>query len=126
MKKNISINVTNSLSLIENKEAFLLTLLQLKKDLGLSDDDFNPWLNCTNGTEILIFLNAFFAQNQNQKGSNLQQIFYRLDIPEKKIRESKNLSMDEQVKFISLMTLERAFQKVYLRKYFSEKGNKKK
>lgn len=124
MKKNEVSIVPQELSLNGNREIFLSTLLQIKKDLGFTDEDFSEWMNCTEGKDILILLNQFYSTEIQKKAGGLQQIFYRLDIPEKKIKESKNLDVQEQIKFIALMTLERAFQKVYLRKYFSS-GDKK-
>lgn len=126
MEENLRGDLALNLSLTTNKDAFFLTILQLKKDLALPEETFQNWLTATNGEDILFHLNIFFSQSRFQKGTELQQIFYRLDIPEKKIRESKNLPLSEQMKFISRMALERAFQKVYFRNYFSEKGVKKK
>lgn len=126
MKKDEIQPLPGELSLAGNREIFLQTLLQIKKDLGISDEEFSSWMNCTEGKDILILLNQFYSIEIQKKSTALQQIFYRLDIPEKKIKQSKDLTAAEQVKFIALMTLERAFQKVYLRKFFADKGDKKK
>ena len=125
MKENQDNPISLNQSLAKNKDTFLLTLLQLQKDLALSEETFQHWLTATSGAEILQHLNIYFSQPKFQKGTELQQIFYRLDIPEKKIRESKNLVAAEQIQFISQMALERAFQKVYFRIYFAKKEQKK-
>jgi len=119
--KKKEVEILNELSLSSNKELFLLTLLQIKKDLCLKEEEFTPWLNSTSGEDVLNKLIEFYSNQNFDKYSSLQQIFYRLDIPEKKVKESKNLVFAEQVRFIARVTLERAFQKVYLRKLFSSR-----
>ena len=102
------------------------TAKQIERDFGIADLDL-----VISGNELLAFdelisqlcpiIHRLFKDDRK----SLQAILYRVDLPEKEYRKALKSNDDEGTdQVLSKLIIQREFQKVLTRKYFSDKQKK--
>ena len=103
---------------------FQATLRQLSKDLSLDSATEATLMACLDGEEVRSVLHSFFSGILKSQAATLGTLLYRIDIPEKKVKALNRLNQEQWLQALVELTLERCYQKVCLREFFSAEKKK--
>lgn len=111
---NLPVFSLNELLVKENREVVKQVIEQLNKDLTLSGNDLQIKLNAS-PKQLIENLSAFVAHSLNSSPENLSNFLYRADIPESKIAQILQGSVEEIPQKVTLLILQKEWTKVWLR-----------
>lgn len=101
-------------SKIESKKMLAALIKQLNKDFYMANIDFSIHEN-SSISELFNTLNAKIYQLYNVNYDAYLNLIYRVDVSEKSMMKIKLNELEEVIKNVTFLILEREFQKITLR-----------
>ena len=99
-----------------------LTLDQLEKDLNELGESIKVEMGFYEFEKLVLYLSEKLIAIEKKRPGILNQLFYRIDIPEEKINLIKG-GKKEFFETASILILKRELQKVVIREYYKKKLN---
>ena len=104
------------------KESLETAIQLINKDLEISSEEYLPEDSSFSLDELIKFLSKRIDQMLNQEPERLMQAFYRIDLPEEKVKSvlafTEGLDVSHE---LAKMVVDRELQKVYFRRKYSQK-----
>lgn len=108
---------------LQQEEIYLSFISQLKKDAAMSNIEINDSILSSNLSELIDHFNLFIEKllQQNNGYERVQAWLYRVDVPQRVIKEKMNISTKKYSEIIAEVIIKRTLQKVVIRYLYSNK-----